>query len=332
MANTNKNPSKWAEALKNLISKIPSSAQNILADKIDQALWNTNQKLEYWEKDANWNLQPIFQKDDNKLQQMLGLLKVSPQAAEEATDFLTPSQKKQKAINYKLSWMDKNPTPKKSEALKILWWLNQTWENARDEQVMKAWEPKRGGSKNDKDYEWKKDFVDIQKQEMKELKKWEDTKKSGLNSFMRWVNDSMNFITRTLWTFWKVFDPNDKTGYSSLMDTANWLTDFDEWTDDAYALWRVFALIWQIIAGAWLAKWSQVDPSLVQSASVLLPWALNNASFNDVAYSKDFTPEKKAQIDAEIEAWLNALIEKLQNYFNKRNDRYEQNSEEDLYI
>lgn len=125
------------EALREIIAKTPTVGKQAIIDKIDAALPKNKQWVPTSQFETDWA--------NTAIRGMAALMpdKKETQKQEQKTaDILGDDSiyAKQKAVSDKLSWMDKNPTPKKSEALKILWNMNQTWENARDEAVMNAWE------------------------------------------------------------------------------------------------------------------------------------------------------------------------------------------------
>lgn len=128
---------KNLQALRQLVSKMPTVGKQAIIDKIDSVLpksmwpWQASTTAAADAAVAAW------------VDALLSDKKQKQKEQEKIEKVLWPDSiyAQQKAINDKLSWMDKNPTSKKSEALKILWGMNPTRENARDTAVANAANP-----------------------------------------------------------------------------------------------------------------------------------------------------------------------------------------------
>ena len=126
---------KNLQALKQLVSKMPAVGKKAIIDKIDSILpkstWSwqasttaaADAAVAAW-VDALLSDKKQKQKEQGKVEKILWPDSIYSQT--------------QSKISDKLTWMDKNPTPKKNEASKILWAMNPTRENARDTAVMNA--------------------------------------------------------------------------------------------------------------------------------------------------------------------------------------------------
>lgn len=129
---------KQLAALRELIAKTPNISQKAIIDKIDAVLPKSQQWAPVSQFETDWKNRHI-----EWTAALFPDTNAEKKQAQKTADVLWPDSiyAQQKAVSDKLSWMDKNPTPKKSKALKTLWVMNPTRENARDTAAMNVANP-----------------------------------------------------------------------------------------------------------------------------------------------------------------------------------------------
>lgn len=329
-------------AIADIIMWTSSEAKKWLVDKINQALWQmdkdlnwTNQRLAYREKDANWQLQPVF-KPSTDIAPAIETKKQKAKKQEKTAKILGDDSIYANAwwaTNQNPGW---NPYPSWTPAREVdtnklnkLYWITDPNSANQQERARKITElnPMLKKAAEQEAAWWNDDEKNNKSSKEPIKKKW------WFKSVIRWVNDWMNSITRWMATVWMMFDPNNPT-WEELMDIANWITDYDEWEDDWYVLWRLLAWVWQLLWTYWM--WTAIPTDSTAMQYMFANWlnGLNNLSLNDLAWDQkwwyEFTPEKKAQIDANMDKWLDMVVKNLKKRFGKTNTENETN--DDLYL